>query len=631
MCGITGVIDFGNSSNLPILKNMTSVLHHRGPDDAGYFTHQFNNAFIGLGHRRLSILDLSNNGHQPMTFNNLTIAYNGEIYNFREIRKELEAAGYDFESDSDTEVVLKAYLEWGDRCVHRFIGMFAIALCDLSSMKLTLIRDRAGVKPLYWYFKDGLFLFGSELKCFHEHPSFEKKINHSALALYLQYGYIPQPFSIFENTHKLKAGFFLHLDISTGGISHSKYWDVMDCYAGEKNKISEDEAIGEVENILRSACEYRMISDVPVGMFLSGGYDSSAVTAILQSNRIEKLKTFSIGFHEKNFNEAHHAKKIAEYLGTDHTEYYCTQRDALNLIDKLPEIWDEPFGDPSAIPTLLVSQIARNDVKVSLSADGGDETFAGYEKYEQVIKLQNVISKIPLKKQVSATMGLMSVDRLAFLNKIPKFNHRYKKIQQALSARSPIDILSLAGSVFTPLELVQLLKEKTSKVKTSFDDGDRAGAPNEVLDKLLSVDYKTYQLDDILVKVDRATMSVGLEGREPLLDHRLIDFVAKLDVDLKIRNGNKKYLLKQITHKYIPKTLMDRPKMGFSTPIVDWFRNDLKDYLLTYLNRERLEEGGIFNPSYVIKLRDRYLAGMNVNVNQLWILLMFEMWRSRWI
>jgi len=630
MCGIAGVIDFGNSSNLPILKNMTEALHHRGPDDAGYFTHQLNNSFIGLGHRRLSILDLSSNGHQPMTYNNLTVAFNGEIYNFREIRKELNAAGHVFESDSDTEVLLKAYLEWGDSSVHRFIGMFAIALFDRSCMKLTLIRDRAGVKPLYWYFNKGLFLFGSELKCFSEHPDFQKKVNHSALALYLQYGYIPEPHSIFINTHKLKAGHFLYLDVQTGVISHSKYWDVVDCYAVEKIKISEEEAVEEVEGILRSACEYRMVSDVPVGMFLSGGYDSSAVTAILQSNRTQKLKTFSIGFHEKNFNEAHHALKIAEYLGTDHTELYCTQGDALNLIDKIPVIWDEPFGDPSAIPTLLVSQIARNHVKVSLSADGGDETFAGYEKYQQVIKLQNVISKIPLKKQVSAIMGLINIDSLDTLNKIPKFNHRYKKIQQALSAKSPIDLLSLAGGVFTPLELVQLLKKKPKQVETSFDGWDGTEAPNEILDKLLLVDYKTYQLDDILVKVDRATMSFGLEGREPLLDHRLIDFVAKLDVNLKINKGNKKYLLKQVTHKYLPKALMERPKMGFSVPIVHWFRDELKDYLLTYLNRERLEDGGYFDSSYVINLRDRYLAGMNVNVNQLWLLLMFEMWRERW-
>lgn len=631
MCGIAGLLDFRSQSNIKVLKNMTDILHHRGPDDSGYFFEQIESAQIGLGHRRLSILDLSNHGHQPMIFNNLTMIYNGEIYNFKEIRIELEKCGYNFDSNSDTEVILKAYHKWGIEAVHRFNGMFAIAIFDNQRKTLALIRDRAGVKPLYWYQKDGLFMFASELKSFHEHPAFQKELNHDGLALFLQYGYIPQPHTIFNYTHKLQAGHSLELNVTNSTLKIDKYWDVIDCYNQPKLDISEQEAMNETERLLKSACEYRMVADVPVGMFLSGGYDSSAVTALLQSERTEKLKTFSIGFHEEQFNEAHHAKKIADYLGTDHTEYYCTQKDALEILPKLPEIWDEPFGDASAIPTTLVSHLARKDITVSLSADGGDEIFGGYDKYHHVMKIHKTVSKLPAKRSIAGLMGLINPEAVTFINKIPKFDRRYKKIHQALSANNPIDVLSLTSSAFTPVELKRLLKVTPNHLETHFDDFECLQDNLDVLDKLLAIDYKTYQLDDILTKVDRATMSVSLEGREPLLDNRIIDFVAKLDPSLKINTGNKKYLLKEITHKYLPKEMMDRPKMGFGVPIFEWFKADLKEYLMKYLSEERLNQGGIFNEKEVIKLRDRYLAGYYVNINQIWFLLMFEMWREKWM
>ena len=631
MCGIAGLVDFHGCSSLDFVEKMTDVLFHRGPDDSGYFFEKSDGSQVGLGHRRLSILDLSKHGHQPMKFNYLTMVYNGEVYNFKEIRTELEKQGYSFESHSDTEVILKAYHKWGIEAVHRFNGMFAIAIFDSQKQTLTLIRDRAGVKPLYWYQKDGLFMFASELKSFHEHPAFQKELNHNGLALFLQYGYIPQPHTIFNYTHKLQAGHVLTLNTQHSQLNIQKYWDVIDCYNQPKLDISEREAMDETERLLKSACEYRMVSDVPVGMFLSGGYDSSAVTALLQSERIEKLKTFSIGFYEEKFNEAHHAKKVAEHLGTDHTEYYCTQKDALEILPQLPEIWDEPFGDASAIPTTLVSQLARKDVTVSLSADGGDEVFGGYDKYHHVLNINKTFSKLPAKRAIGGLMGLINPETVPVFNKIPKFERRYKKIHQALSANNPVDVLSLTSSAFTPLELKLILKSSSNHLHTHFDDYDCLTADLAVLDKLLAIDYKTYQLDNILTKVDRATMSVSLEGREPLLDYRIIDFVAKLDPKLKINNGNKKYLLKQITHKYVPKEMMDRPKMGFGVPIFDWFEGELKDYLMTYLNEDRLKQGGIFNVQQVIKLRNRYLAGLDVNINQIWFLLMFEMWREKWM
>jgi asparagine synthase (glutamine-hydrolysing) len=628
MCGITGLVDVSSKSNLLILKKMTDVLFHRGPDAGGYFFEDFELFQVGLGHRRLSILDLSNNGHQPMIFGDLTIVYNGEVYNFIEIREELEKQGYSFDSNSDTEVILKAYHKWGVNAVHRFNGMFAIAIFDKQKQSLTLIRDRAGVKPLYWYEKDGLFMFASELKSLHEHPAFFKELNQDGLALFLQYGYIPQPHTIFKNTHKLQAGHVLELNTKDLQLSIKKYWDVIDCYNQPKLDISEKEAIDETERLLKSACKYRMVADVPVGIFLSGGYDSSVVTALLQSERTDKLKTFSIGFQEENFNEAQHAKKVAEYLGTDHTEYYCTQKDALEILPKLPEIWDEPFGDASVIPTTLVSQLARKDVTVSLSADGGDEIFGGYDKYVGIQRKMRAFNKVPpflyspTRFALRSNLTHFSAEKAGVFNARDRLNRFSQMIGEDEKG-----LLKKGSQVFTDFDLSLFLLNKPNLLQTEFD----TEINQDWLGNVLAIDYKTYQLDNILTKVDRATMSVSLEGREPMLDYHIIDFVARLDPSLKINNGNKKFLLKQITHKYLPKEIMDRPKMGFGVPIFEWFKSELKGYLMLYLSENRLRQGGIFNVQEVIKLRDRYLSGKDVNINQIWFLLMFEMWREKWM
>ena len=630
MCGIAGFCDFTKKTDKQTLVNMTDILHHRGPDDSGYSFYENEFSHIGLGHRRLSILDLSAHGHQPMIHQHLEIIFNGEVYNFAEIAKELENFGYIFESHSDTEVILKAYHHWGIKAVDKFIGMFAIVIYDKEVQKLIFIRDRAGVKPLNYYFKDGLFLFSSELKSFHEHPKFEKEINTDALALFFQYSYILEPHTIFRHTHKLTAGHYAELDLQTHTFKIHKYWDVIDSYNKPKLDISFEEAKKETEKFLKSACEYRMVSDVPVGMFLSGGYDSSAVTAILQKDRTEKLKTFSIGFHEEKYNEAHYAKDIAKHLGTEHTEYYCTQKDAQELLPLMSEIWDEPFGDSSNIPTTLVSRLARKDVTVSLSADGGDEIFGGYDKYIQALKYQRALSKLPFTRTFGFILEAVNPKYLIGLNKTYNFVNRYEKLKTLLKAKDEIEMMRGVSYYFNPSEVDSLLGKATI-IKTSFDDKILLNSHNDAIDKMMAIDYKTYQLDDILTKVDRATMSVGLEGREPFLDHRIIEFVSQLPSSYKIKDGNKKYILKSIVHDYIPKEMIDRPKMGFGIPLNEWFGDELKKYVLEYLDNEKVAKTGLLNASEVERLKKQWLQNSSFGANKIWLILTFMMWHERWM
>lgn len=631
MCGIVGFCDFLKKSSSDILKNMTDILHHRGPDDSGYFWDENEYSQIALGHRRLSILDLSAHGHQPMSFEHLDIVFNGEVYNFKEIKKELLELGYSFHSDSDTEVILKSYHQWGTKAVDKFNGMFAITIYDKKANKLIFIRDRAGVKPFYYYKKDSLILFSSELKSFHNHPDFQKDINKSSLSLYLQFGYIPEPHSIFKNTYKLKAGHYIEIDLKSQKFEEIKYWDVVDFYNKPKLDISQNEAIEKTEELLKSSFEYRMVSDVPVGVFLSGGYDSSVVTAILQKQRIEKLNTFTIGFKEKGFDEAPYAKEVAKYLGTNHTEYYCTQKDALEIIPKLCEIYDEPFGDSSAIPTILVSQLARKDVTVSLSADGGDEIFAGYSKYTTALQYFNKFKSIPnsVKSLVKLGMDNINPNHIPILSNTYNFATRYEKINGILKAKSSVEAMKYTSEYFTKKERDTILNVHFDDLKTNFDI--QIADTNDEMNQMLAIDYKTYMIDDILTKVDRATMSVSLEGREPLLDYRIVEFVSQLPSNLKYKDGDKKWLLKQITHKYLPKEMMDRPKQGFGVPLTEWFRDELKEYFMIYLDERRIEKEGLFNSKEVVRLRDSYLSGNRENVQKLWFLLMFEMWYEKWM
>jgi len=632
MCGITGFCDFSKKTTKEILVNMTDVLHHRGPNDSGYSFYEHDNANIGLGHRRLSILDLSKHGHQPMSFENLEIVYNGEVYNFKDIREELQEHGYIFESDSDTEVILKAYHKWGIEAVDKFNGMFAIAIYDKTVNKLVLIRDRSGIKPLYYYENDEIFLFGSELKSFHENDMFEKKIDFDALAQYFHYGYIPQPYSIFKQTKKLLSGHYLEYDLKNKKSTLKKYWDVKDFYNLPKKDISYEDAKEELEELLISSFNYRMVSDVPVGVFLSGGYDSSVVASILQKSSQHKIKTFSIGFHEEGYNEAHHAKKVAKHLGTEHTEYYCTQKEALEILPTLPDIYDEPFGDSSAIPTILVSKLAKRDVTVALSADAGDEIFGGYGKYKTCLKYNDFFSKFPKCTHNSLSFLFNNIDpmKIPVLKNQYNIDSRFKKVAEILKSNSTVSAMKYTSHMFTEYEIIKLFNKDYVELKTYFDTSDELDNSNDELNKMLAIDYQTYLPDDILTKVDKATMSVSLEGREPFLDYRIVEYVAQLPSSYKMSKTQTKIILKDIVHKYIPKEMMDRPKMGFGVPISEWFRDELKEYFYIYLSEEKLENAGL-NSKEVMRQRDEYLDGLNINTRRLWFILMYMMWYERWM
>ncbi len=637
MCGIAGFIDFTNHSSLQTVKNCTDVMQHRGPDGSGYEFFQLYKSQVALGHRRLSIIDLTEAGRQPMWYKHWCIIFNGEMYNYAEVKTELETLGHQFVSHSDTEVLLHAWEQWGQEMIHRFIGMYAFVIYNSDTEELTCCRDRAGVKPFYYYWYNNLFLFGSELKSFHQHPAFVKNINQQALHQFLQYGYILAPLSIFENTHKLLPGHYLTMQASTATAPVlKKYWDVYDAYKKPKLQISEQEAIAETEKLLISACQYRMVADVPVGVFLSGGYDSSAVTALLQASRTEKLKTYTIGFHEEDHNEAVFAKAVAEHLGTDHTEYYCTTKEAQDILPDIPFYCDEPFGDSSIIPTTLVSRLARQSVTVALSADAGDETFAGYNKYPMALDLLKKVQSVPtgLRKPAGKILNRIPGNLLIKLSgstAAPIKRERFSRILQQGNPTACLMMDYMLGQVYTSSQLEDLMVHSAPKATSFFNSEAEFTAEMEQLDRMLAMDYKTYMVDDILVKVDRAAMSTSLEGREPLLDHRLIELAAQLPQQYKMKGTDKKYILKQIVHKYLPQSMMDRPKMGFGVPVFDWLRGDLKFYVDEYMNEAALAQHGLFRQEGVAHIINRFLAG-DRNYNSLfWYLLMFQMWYKKWM
>lgn len=629
MCGISGFIDYKKLGDEDLIKSMTNSLHHRGPDDAGVFIEEIGDAIVAIGHRRLSIIDLSKNGHQPMAYENLVIAYNGEVYNFNEIRSDLIELGHSFKSNSDTEVIIKSFHEWGNACVNRFNGMFAIAILDRFG-KLTLIRDRLGVKPLYWYCKNGLFMFSSELKSFHRNPEFQKEIYCDALRLYFQYAYIPQPYTIFKDAYKLECGSILEFDIKSRDISIKKYWDVADNYLMPKHDISEQEAKQKVKDLLKSSAEYRMVSDVPVGIFLSGGYDSSTLAAILQAQSTAPLKTYSIGFSDEKFDEAKHAKTVATHLGTNHTEYYCEQKDAMEMLSLVPDTWDEPFADHSILPTLLVSKLASKDVKVALSADGGDELFGGYEKYTASMRILDLQKKIPNKNIVRKLVNSFNDVKWVMAKAVKNFDGNYDRYTSFLNSDTSVAVMSNFQKIFSEDCAKNIITKTTQTLKTSFEVDQLTDLFDSSIDSMLSVDAKTYLVDDILVKVDRATMHYSIEGREPFLDYRLFEFVSRLDDKMKIKNGTKKYLLKQICHDYLPAEIMDRQKMGFSAPILEWFRGEAGVLFDEYLTESKLKSHGLLNVSYVRMLYTNFKRGESFAINKLWLILMFQMWYERW-
>ncbi len=633
MCGIAGFIDFTKTSSKEVLIKMTDSLAHRGPDGSDYKLFQTPQVSVGFGHRRLSIIDLSETGKQPMQYEHWWITFNGEVYNFQEIKLELEKSGHQFKGHSDTEVILHSFAQWGVKCIDKFIGMFAFVIYDTKNEEVFCVRDRAGIKPFFYYWNEGLFLFASELKAFHQHPKFKKEINYNAVAAFMQYGNVPTPHCIFEHCQKLQPGHYLKFNLQKSTFDISKYWDVYDAYNKPKLNISFEEAKVETEKILKSAFDYRMVSDVPVGVFLSGGYDSAALTALLQKDRTDKLKTFTIGVPDIGLNEAPYAKDVAKHLGTEHYEYTCTQKEAIELISDLPYYYDEPFADSSAIPTTLVCKMARKQVTVALSADAGDEVFAGYNRYDYLMKYGKRLNQLPgpARKTIARLMAVIPSDKIPVLKNKYNFHNRYEKLKGLLKDPSPKNMMLNLSRQYDDVRLKQALKHKFKTIETAYLSDDLKKEFHSPLAYMMAIDYQTYLLDDILQKVDRASMTVSLEGREPFLDHRVIEWAAQLPNDFKYFKGNKKYILKEIVHQYIPKNLMDRPKMGFAIPIENWLAADLKEQVLFYLNDEKIEQQGIFSIDFIRELKKDFFGGKKELAQKLWYVLMFQMWYEKWM
>ena len=633
MCGIAGFIDFHKKSTKSNIQSMIEPLNHRGPDGEGVSLFKSKNAIIGFGHKRLSIIDLSQTGKQPMALNHLQIIYNGEVYNYKEIKNELLELGHHFSGESDTEMILHAYAEWGIKAVERFIGMFAFALYDEKKKEVVFVRDRAGVKPLFYYQKNDLILFSSELKSFHEHPEFKRKLDLNAVAAYMQYGYVPTPHCIFKNCAKIKPGYYLKINLETKSQKEVQYWNVYDFYNKPKLNITFPEAKTQTKELLKSAFNYRMVADVPVGVFLSGGYDSTTVTSLIQADLTSKLKTFTIGVPDIGLNEAPYAREIANHLGTDHTEINCSEGEAIEMIKDLPFFYDEPFADSSAIPTTLVSKEAKKDVTVALSADGGDEIFGGYNRYDYILRYGKTINLIPksVRKILVRAMKNISSEKIPILKSKYNFHNRYERLKTFLDNPNKKEIMLGLSQQFNDEQIKSVMNFNFESLPTMFQSNELLKDFKSPLSYMMAIDFQTYMLDDILQKVDRATMTNSLEGREPMLDHRILEFAAQLPDEFKYQNGIKKRILREITHDFIPKELLDRPKMGFAIPIERWLKNELKGHVEEYLNEDRIKNQGIFNWEFIVKLKIDFNRGRKEYVTKLWYILMFQMWYQRWM
>jgi len=647
MCGITGFFDPSIRHVEPILKRMTDVLAHRGPDDEGHWYEK--GTGIALGHRRLSILDLSPAGHQPMlsTSGQYVIVYNGEIYNHHRIRAELEQHSHiAWRGHSDTEVVVEAFEAWGVvPAVQRFIGMFAIALWDRKERVLHLIRDRIGEKPLYYGMAGDALLFASELKSLRQYPKWAGAINRNALALYLRHNYIPAPYTIYEGIYKLEPGTLLSLPLSSGKplnrmeFSPITYWSARD--AAEQGLAcpfegSEEEAVNQLEKLLRDAIGQQMEADVPLGAFLSGGVDSSCIVSLMQAQSPRPVRTFTIGFHEEKYNEALHAKAVARHIGTDHTELYVSPSDALSVIPAIPSLYDEPFSDSSQIPTFIISKLTRQHVTVSLSGDAGDELFGGYNRYFWADDIWRKIGCLPrparailsrLLKAFSPGSWDSLFDR--FTPVIPRrFRERrigdqLHKLAEIVEAQHPFEMYhGLVSHWKHPSDVVL----HSSEPMTALTDHSRRLATNDHILQMMYMDLVTYLPDDILVKVDRAAMGVSLETRVPFLDHRVVEFAWRLPLSMKIRNGQGKWILRQVLYKYVPPELIERPKTGFGVPIDSWLRVDLRDWAENLLDERRLRQEGFFNPQLIREKWEEHLSGARNWQYYLWDILMFQAW-----
>ena len=642
MCGIVGFYSNTKYEDLQTkLHAANELLRHRGPDDSGVYLDQ--RYGIGLGHRRLSILDLSQAGHQPMTCQNgdLAIVFNGEIYNFKEIRDNLKNEGHRFRSNSDTEVLLRAYQQWGRECLQRFIGMFAFTIWDRKKNELFMARDRIGIKPFYYFWDNHTLLFASELKAIKGLLSDNAKIDHDALSLYLHYQYIPTPATIFKNVFKLEAGHYAIL--SKKSLSIHKYWQIP---RWEQNKdglhTNLEENVERLDNLLTRAVNDRLVSDVPIGALLSGGIDSSLVVGIMQKVCTDRVKTFSIGNRIKSYDEAPWAARIAKHFGTDHTELYITPEDALEIIPTVSEIFDEPYADSSAVPTFLVSRLTRSHVTVALSGDGGDEQFCGYVRHWTAQTIQKFSEQIPYRLRfiLSRLLSRLPEEKLARLYPLIKpllpqhlnvenFIDKWHKLIYLLPCRQLQEIYRMTVCLWASEDLCRLTGRRLPV--SAFEKNFLFEERTPPLHRILRVDLQTYLSDAMLTKVDRTSMAVGLEIRVPLIDHRIVEFSAGLPESQLYQNGTGKILLRELLSKYLPREMFERPKMGFSIPIGHWFRSSLKPLMLDYLSETRLRNEGIFNPEFVNHIVNEHLSGKANHQHRIWSLLVWQMWRDRWL
>ncbi len=613
---------------------MAEAISYRGPDDHGVWVDE--NSGAALAHRRLSIIDLSPAGHQPMVSasGRMIIAYNGEVFNFKEVRTELESQGITFRGHSDTEVILEACEVWGvEEASKRIIGMFAFAIWDRKDRTLSLVRDRLGIKPIYWGLFKGAVIFGSELKALREHPLFEAEIDRDALTLFLRHNYIPGPHSIYRGVRKQRPGTIVRFKES-GKFTEHAFWTLEAVASdGLKNQrvFTDDQAVGDLEKLLLDAVGRRMVADVPLGAFLSGGIDSSLVVALMQAQSTKAVKTFSIGFAEKDFNEAPYAAAVARHLGTEHTELVVTAQQALDVIPRLPYIYDEPFADSSQIPTFLVSELTRRHVTVSLSGDGGDELFAGYNRYQFSQMVCRQLSPLPpaLRKAASKLLRSLTPGQwnalfspLPARVRPPQAGDKLHKLAGVLESEIDQIYLRLLSHWNEPEDIVIGGHEPSTILR---DKGIKGLVPDPV-QRMQYLDTLTYLPDDILVKVDRASMAVSLEARVPLLDHRIVAFAWSLPRRMHQRDGQSKWILRQVLYRHVPKSLIERPKMGFGVPIDSWLRGPLRDWAESLIDESRLRREGFLRPEPIREKWKEHLSGQ-VNCSYLlWDILMFQAW-----
>jgi asparagine synthase (glutamine-hydrolysing) len=643
MCGLAGLLDLsgrtGSEDLETTLQEMTRTLRHRGPDDSGSWTDA--SSGIGLGLQRLAVIDLSPAGHQPMVSatGRYVLAFNGEIYNFKMLRRELEARGHAFRGHSDTEVILAAIEEWGlFAALGRFNGMFAIALWDAETRRLHLARDRVGEKPLYYGWTGRLFLFGSELKAMRAHPAFRSEIDRNALAAYLRHKYVPTPTSIYEGTHKLPPGTVLTVDRAGATTVPTPYWsasEVAERGMDHPFEGSVEEATDALQSLLLDAVGLRMEADVPLGAFLSGGVDSSTVVALMQAQSAQPIRTFTIGFRDETYDEAPRASAVAAHLGTDHTELYVTPEQALQVIPRLPDLYDEPFADSSQIPTFLVSEMARRDVTVSLSGDGGDEVFGGYNRHFWAPVVWSRVGWMPAAVRRAGARALTSMSPRGWDRMLggagvparfrqPNAGEKVHKLAAVLGADGPDAMYrSLVSHWREPAGIVIGADEPFAAA--SGGNGAQKGG-SEFARRMMFLDLVTYLPDDILTKLDRATMSVSLEGRVPYLDHRVVEFAWRIPSSMHLGDRRGKLLLRRVLNRFVPDELIDRPKWGFGMPIGSWLRGPLRDWAEELLDGRRLRQEGFFDPRPIRTKWDQHLAGRRNWQYDLWDVLMFQSW-----